>query len=526
MSDKVLQGSRSSGRGVKYQVRAIRNKLETFARYDQWSRFQEQVKMLRDGGNLELLKQVIEYVPSARNTGSSNETFLHFLCGRYIQKIPLSLLETLTECSSHLLTHGSRTPLSIALTNEAAADKIECLVRNDKTRLSLYQWSEEAEREGGRFFRPLAQAVYDGHTFPVFRILVEYAENSPSSIPYESILLYPSFEGICDGSRQRDFYPLVIFVFKTFKGANLSEAGFKEWLPCFTYLLFRTYRDMQRQLGESIDDFESYCDRGLDGECLGDTSAFLSIMHAVIACEHLFYGKLESSRNTLSTFFPFFAMELITKWSKLAKDTGASSLVDPSDGNTLIHHAARSIPSRVWTDDDAGADRILMSILGPLLISLSGDLLVFNDEGKLPLHVALETRKPFAFLRALFYPGTFQICTRDSKRQFALHLLAQYPSSQHNGNHDLQAAIHEVWQQYPEANRIRDGANLLFPFQLAAMRRQESTRSGIDGDDEANAVYSVTAKVREVEQVSTIYTLLRADPQLVQGDKQERFSTV
>mmetsp|Transcript_5394 Transcript_5394/g.8286 ORF Transcript_5394/g.8286 Transcript_5394/m.8286 type:complete len:265 (+) Transcript_5394:1003-1797(+) len=119
-----------------------------------------------------------------------------------------------------------------------------------------------------------------------------------------------------------------------------------------------------------------------------------------------------------------------------------------------------------------------------------------NEEGQLPVHLAIKHKKSWELLKYISSPTTARISMNGS---LPLHMALQQYSNSADYDKDKNV-ITELWNLHPEASSVVDATGL-FPFQLAALASQNHS----DGKSSSS----------NNEMISRIYFLLRSAPQVL-----------
>ncbi|KAL7577537.1 hypothetical protein ACA910_015071 [Epithemia clementina (nom. ined.)] len=477
---------------------------------------------------------------------------------------PIQVLDDVIQaCPPELLSASTPTPLSILLEQQASVAEINCILRHDCNRLqTLATLNERGET-------PLLQAAKHygyGMGEDIVRVLVEY--DAPN---YGSLLI---------ACKKRNCVPLYYM-------ANRELANVHWW--DLQFILFQTHWALDMKNGRyektattdstkrdgalheqevetagnrSDNNYEQTNPLHMLSDACKDPGGQSPSVHrrfqffsSTIACAHLLREKNASQ-----------LLRFLLHQQATTTDHNLLLAVD-GNGDTLLHHMARAEnlflvpmihlpPSNDDTCSFAGnkkeeqekSDCFVDEPVGLLeyMVTLAPQcLLAYNAEGRLPLHVALESRKPFEFLHHLLVaaPQSLQLPTRHpapqhSEGQVALHLaILQYP----NLDGTLAAEVQEIWKLYPEAASLWDPVNALYPFQLAALTNKGLLPSLQETDTHATANktskkllpskkvskrleadpmsffrQSETSKLLADDGLSSIYFFLRACPEVIQ----------
>lgn len=463
----------------KYNVRAIRKELDGYIRSFAW----KQLRGRLQGLDLELRRAVIEERPTnhglarkKRNTSS----LLHALCDcvHATPPVPVDLLELVLEACPGLLTSSTgKSPLAIALDRQASPGLLECLLLYDTSRHSLYRTDNKTGDT------PLLQAIKQEANDDVIFLLVQYDTSKES-------LLIPS--------KKRDRVPLF---YEANHQLSFVHLGPEEIPGELEYILLQTHQALKIRRGEitpsafvaplggNLDDLfgdlgisddmgDENCDSWIEDinheEVAGQSEEeyFVRLLHAVLACAHFLGNK-----NSVS-LVGFL----------LSRISNISAAID-NEGNAVLHHFCQA--------EHCFAQSTLMegrSILDTILQRHLKASEIPNLRGDLPLHLALQTEKPWReVVQTLVeaWPEAVS-CTNAVNGRLSLHLaILHYPSQS--------KMIRNVWNFFPEAATVQDPVTRLLPFQLAALSdKKHSPKDTLD-------------------QIADIYFLLRASPQVLRS---------
>ena len=524
----------------KYNVRAIRKDLDDCILHAKWKQFQSRFRMI----NQELKKAIIDYQPNSTNNSrkrskkqpssssslsSNGKSLVHALCrcGRFESLPPLEVFEeVIRACPPHILSLKP-TPLSVLLQNgKASIAAVQCLLKCDVNRQQTLSCID------GNGETPLLQAVKKhgstgGMGEDIVRILVQH--DAPR---YESLLV--------ESCHSRCRVPLYYMANHDWWFVE-NPGRLPELLE---YILVRTHRALDIQTGrmqpllegDDLDctDTIHVSDNRNDGSQWQDTSLETRIaetfhlLSSTIACAHLMGNKHTGK---------------IVRY--LLENTDHShdllSFLD-GQGETLLHHIARATnlfqmpmierPSPVndKQDDDVTIGEPV-GLLEYLLTTTPHCLLKYNKSGQLPIHAAIEMRKPWVWLHHLVEaaPNTLELPTqgltppKHGVGRVALHLAINHFSGL-NENSEIEF----IWKRYPEAAGVRDPYERLYPFQLIAnshstkergQKATKSTKTALSKTSQPKAKSDVENETEtenfELVSLSSSFLFLRACPQVL-----------
>lgn len=517
----------------KYNIRAIRNELDGYIRNAAWKKFRTRFLGLDD---VELRRAIVEHRPTGNisNSGGRKKrhstTLLHALCDsvHLTPPVPVDLLECVLEACPHLLSGSPlsfsfRSPLSIALDRQASPAILECLLMHDTTRQSLYLVDSKTGDT------PILQAIKQQANDDVILLLVQYDTSKES-------LLIPS--------KKRHRVPLFYVANQELSFVYL-EGGDEEIPGELEYMLLQTHQALQIKKGElaasespsrngatsgtGISPLEEEFDwEGEYGDCIasmvedrveedgdllfdGDSEHeyCVRLLQAVFGCAH-FLGDKHS-------------LSLVSYL--LSRIPDLSGAIDKR-GNTLLHYLSNA--THVFAQSAMLEGRLMTETI---LRRHEQSAVTANEEGNLPLHVALETKKPWEdVLKPLLdaVPETVSTASTNTGR-LPLHIaIDNYPSRAKE--------IHNLWKLFPEAAAIQDPWTCLFPFQLAALLSSEvptptnhsleqqvvhedpkasTTSTQKNRRKQTLATTSRQPLQRDLDHLSDIFFFLRASPQVL-----------
>lgn len=494
----------------KYNVRAIRNELDSYIRHASWKNFRSRLQ----GLDLELRRAVVEYRPTSNGKGSkkrhSPPTLLHALCGcvHMTPPVPVDILESVLEASPHSLyaTRSAKTPLSIALDRQASPTILECLIHHDINRESLYI----ADNKTGD--TPILQAIKQQANDDVILLLVRHDTTKQS-------LLIPS--------KKRNRVPLFYVANQELSFVDLDEDEIPGELE---YMLLQTHDALKIHMRESVasdvifqsarcddeeclfgsDDNDSY-DSSYEDDQEGDSllpseseeGYFIKLLQAVVACAH-FLGDKHSI--CLISF-------LLTRIPDL-------SLAIDQSGNTILHQLCQS--THVFVESALLQGRLMTETI---IQHHKKSTITRNAQGRLPIHVGLESKKTWDDVLGPMVeaaPETVHMAiTADGRLPLHLAVL---------NYHSRSREIHNLWRLYPEAAAIQDPSMGLFPFQLAALEKEFARpppNTDPQGIEKLSILNSGSRKIhqkavlihpdmqQDLDQLSDIYFFLRSSPQVL-----------
>lgn len=503
----------------KYNVRAIRSELDGYIRHTSWKNFRGRFQ----GLDIELRRAVVEYRPTPNGKGSKKRhstTLLHALCNcvHATPPVPVDLLQLMVEACPHLLySHKtSRTPLAIALEHQAPLAILECLLAHDTARRSLYIPDNKTGDT------PILQAIKQPATDDVIMLLVAYD-------PSKQSLLIPS--------KKRNRVPLFYVASNELSLVHL-EVGYEDEIPPeLEFMLLHTHAALKIQKGEIsefVEDNGASCDDALQAEtavpnnglyddleafyddCQDDDDSLLdaysyseptystNLLRATLACAHFLGDKHAIALvNFLLSSIPDF-----------------SNSLDEQD-NTILHHLCQA--QHVFASSALLDCRIMTETI---IQCHKSSVTTPNAQGNLPLHLALESKKPWdGVLQPLLDAAPETVSSGNTLTgRLPLHVaISSYQSRSKE--------IHNTWQLYPEASAIQDPTTRLFPFQLAAVPKDthrqgqsmllpsnaKERRSPNDNTrisrNHGLAPTGSPPNQQDLDQLSDIFFLLRASPQ-------------
>ena len=397
----------------KYEVRARREKLDNIVRSRSWSAFVDYFKTIEEGL---LEKVVLRYGAS----GTGHRTLLHDLCSIGLSRPPPEVVILLARVCPKALDPApkSSSALHLALKNLPALEVVTAMVElvGDKQKLLM-----SLDRDGRT---PLDLAVSRECHEDIITFLVDQDEGG-------STLLNNWAE-----SRT----PLR-FISNTLEFMDWGEVT--EIDALFKFVLIETYRAKIRKLFVSHDEEnEEVC-----------------LLQAFILCQHQLGSRKKSSyilahiiRNGL----------FVPRWMGIT-------------GNTTLHHVCFSETKHYChllklgiRSSDYGLDSEDGDLVQFLLKSDPEACSIKNRESDLPLHCALNSGKHMSHIEALLNACPESIRIKGGSGDCALHLaiISQRDTSD----------IKRIWALYPEASSVMSASSHLFPFQLAAVRKQDETK--------------------------------------------------
>jgi len=158
----------------KYNIRAIRNDLDSLIQSGSWNKFRLQFNAVSK--NVELVKAVVEYRSKkkgdrSRTTSSYNDgTLLHSICQRYSNP-PVDVIESIVSVVPQTVQmQDSRgcAPLHVTLGSHSSSSSIqlvECLLKHDVTTQTLTMTNHDGDT-------PLLLAARKNPTLDILEMLV------------------------------------------------------------------------------------------------------------------------------------------------------------------------------------------------------------------------------------------------------------------------------------------------------------------------------------------------------------------
>ncbi len=487
----------------KYNIRAVRHELDNCIRFQHWNKFRARFESL----NPDLQMAVV--IASSKRASTS---LLHNLCGR--KHVPVEVFQCVLPACPESLFVTSPTPLSWLL-NQTYPNRtiVERFLQLDTSKESLYK----AHYRGRT---PLLQAVRHPHAgLDVIRLLVEHNESGRTL-----------WTGSIRHPHRGPLYYLVQEEWKQALTDRLSEE--------LEYLLLETHLALERREATYPTETQEEAVASAVKEKASKEQHTLQLLHAMIACGQ-FMG--ETSAGGLVRFL---IHQLLQEEEK--QDRGMT--IDKHD-NSLLHHVCKATYS--WTKpiaallDQRGNDSSLLDFL----ISCNGQtLLLPNNQGNLPLHVALYVGKGLEFVQKLVQaaPTSVRVPTKDGRLPLHLAISQRKYWYEDKSTEDGPAIVKALFSLYPAAATVRDGLTHLFAFQLMALELSEqnaaaqpprrtslarsqppsskpnsSNREGQDtsSDPLVSASEGLRSHMREesLRQLDLIYCLLRSSPQVIKA---------
>eukprot|EP00980_Cylindrotheca_fusiformis_P013482 scaffold3437_cov113-Cylindrotheca_fusiformis.AAC.49 len=496
----------------KYNVRAIRNDLDSCIRYKSWSKFRRVFQPLDTA-----LQQAVAKEQMRKNKQSSSPSLLYALC-RCISPSscpPLDVFESVVKASPISLKTGNpqkestMTHLAVAVGRQAPPAVVEALLRHDKAAQGLLyhkgRGGDTPILAAVRQMRPIQQE--QRNVLKVVQLLVRHD-------PTRQSLLIPT--------KTKQHVPLyyvasqeipLISEAKTKKAD--AEIDLDEGLE---FLLTQTYQAIEIQKGrlkpqDRWEQEEEHTDIDERGFFLDNRSSLqggseqrkadhvMLLIQATLTCAHLLGPK-----NALK----------LTHY--LIRQMDDMKFTD-SDGHLLLDCACRAAESNAFLEpcfvQHATAERC--NLLQYLISKFPTAPILSNHHEDIPLHVAILHKKNWQFLQHLC-PSSVASSVLQAKsrhQQLALHLsIEQYPSKS--------PEILQLWNLFPEAATIVDGKHRLFAFQLvAAFRNQHHLlRLLPSSSDECNfklpavGEYILPPK-KDLQDLQLIFVMLTAYPQVL-----------
>lgn len=485
----------------KYNIRAIRNELDTYIRYASWKKFRLRLKTLQP----DLAGAVIE------SRGHSKTTTLHLLC-RCCNSVPLDILKAVLQvCSPHLFLQRSPiTPLAMALGHyhhdrQASLTALLDLIQHDTTanKESLYMKDKAGDTPILHVVRQKQNC--DSIDWDVVHLLVQHDNDSKQTllIPSKKKQRVPLWYVVANHQDEDDCSLVEYMLLQTYHALEIQQGR-----KGMDSILFDAMHQHHCKTGTSSSGFFPNESSSSSTSCgLRHQDYMVLFMRAILACAHLLGSK--NTMKICSTFQQGKSGEGFPWQQQQFQD---------SDGNTLLHHACRAVESDIFLEQMPGLGSLRgsgsWSLLRYLIDGYPQALFMSNIHGQLPLHLAIQAQKSWEFLRHMCCPqAILQMKTKE--HQLALHLaLNRYSSTGYFSCREIM----ELWNGYPEAVAIVDGKTGLFAFQLVAavglsvpekhthsatLTKTNSKRK----DEEQQAI--------ERDQLSLIYFFLRACPEVI-----------
>jgi hypothetical protein len=514
----------------KYNIRAIRNDLDSCIRYKSWKKFKSVFQSL----DLNLQQAVVKQ--STRKNGSkeiSSPSLLIalFRCIKPSYQPPLDVFESVLQACPYIFLNNknnSASPLSIAIERHATAALIEVILRYDETKQSLYMKGRSGDTPILAVIRQRRQIQghYQTSSEDFFKLLLKYDKTKQSLLIRSKAKLRVPLYYVA--SQELSF----LSHDEKDDDGDMEDASHTVDLDeGLEFLLLQTFKAILIQRGKMLnttlendkvdeDEDENGFFRDASSTALGISNEFetrkriLLLLHASIACAHLL-----GSKNNLRLL-----LYLITILKR--GNVKYSQLLD-DNGDSLTHHVCRAQESAVFleqslVDNAKGAKVNLLQYLikaSPHVLSLS------NKDGEIPLHLAIQTRKSWDFLQHLCDEEEISIFrAKTNHDQNALHLMiGRYPSNSKE--------IINLWSLYPEAATEMDGKLRLFAFQLLAVTNAKDCKIEDQGvgnpktnrsKDEHDRSSKNRGDEPHYKDVELIYLVLRSSPQVLQQTEYHR----
>ncbi|KAL3926565.1 MAG: hypothetical protein SGBAC_013425 [Bacillariaceae sp.] len=541
----------------KYHIKAIRKQIQECIRYKSWSKFRSIFEHLESD-----LQTAVAKEQTGKNRQKSSPALLCVLL-QHVKKTssipPYDLIELILKACPISTTdttipnfYGNVNPLSIAIDNNAPITVIELILKYDEAKELLYRTKQHPREQRPPILRA-ALHFYHGGTDneQLLRLLVandvtKQSLLAPSEKKKKVALYYVAHDFI-------DELPLEL---EKFEEDSSSDGNRDIWVAeILEFMLLQTQEAIEIQqgsrkrvadqpigkVGRSDDDdrvgffyfsrnvanvSESHLSNEVthqrkdddDDSEHGQNSNIraMKLFRAMVTCAHLV-----GTRKTLDLM-----QHLVSRTHNLTR-------VD-EHGESLLHCIGRA------TDASAFLESCLVNDEGPmkrnlvqhLIAECPNILLQKNNDGDIPLHVAIRNGKTWGFLRHLCLPihAAAVLSTPTKQNQLPLHLAIEYYSL-HNDvepwRYDLtnKHCIILLWQMFPEAAAIMDGRHHLFPFQMVAatgVSINRSTtklgrRSGGLPIVQHNAVSTLSKEPKDpLFDFQVSYDLLRSSPEVLQ----------
>lgn len=500
----------------KYNIQAIRKELDDHIRNGRWKGFRSRFQNL----NHDLAQSVVMLQQKKKHHQRQKPLLCHILCysRRHPNKLPLPIdvLELIIKASPSTLHAINPTPLQIALEHSAPYAVLETLLLYDTTKQSLYI------RDKKHGDTPLLYATKQEFDYGTIKLLIE------SDLQTRQSLL------LC--SKKRNRCPLFYFAKESLSYFRKDDEF--DLPDDLQYMLLQTYiavveqdksnnnhdeaktttsisnsvvknndkdhtgvisEEKEHDSNQPFFNYDYYVDDD-DNDDFIDCSTnehehWTTLLEATIGTAHFLGTK--TTGKLLSFLVPKVLISHSEKciadattttnlWHRICNATEEQSFFEP---NIMISSCLSSVlPSSSEP----------YSLIQVLLHAYPQGPCMPNEEGQLPVHLAIEHKKSWELLKHISSPMTAQISLNGS---LPLHMAIQQYSNGTDYDKDKNV-ITELWKLHPEASSVVDGATGFFPFQLAALASENDS----DGKSSSSS---------DNEIISRIYFLLRSAPQVL-----------
>lgn len=526
----------------KYNIRAIRNELDNHIRYKSWKKFRSVFESL----DLELQTAVAREQTGKNRQSSAPALVCALLEGFKVSLCPpIDLFELIlracpisTKNNSKNNYYGSSNPISIAIDRHAPIRIIKLLLKYDETK-ELLSRPKKQQREKHPPILKVARHLQGNHgsnTEELLRLLVAHDVTKqslliPSPTKQKVALCYVS-------SFQTPFLPQV---------SNDDNRNIIIDETLFEFMLLQTQEAVEIQQGRRKPLVEGLlpkdkADRGDENDEVG----FFAILsaNALSSSDSSFTSSQETEDevdddvilNENSSNNATCAMKLWCAMITCAHLLGTrktchlmGQLVHRTQdlrgvnthGDTLLHHICRSIDVSAFLVacliHNKGCPE-KRNLVQHLIAECPGILLQKNEDGDIPLHLAIRSNQSFDLLHHLCPPthAASVLSKTTQENQLPLHLSIEYQL-----HHPTQDIV-QLWKKYPEAVTIMDGKHHLFPFQLvAAIDSAHSTPRSASSVQEPTKKGKLSSKISKdyFFDLDLSYQLLRGAPEVIQHAK-------
>lgn len=521
-----------------------------------------------DKNKLELCRAIIEGKFKSKHASGLLPSLLHTLCLKFYSKtivsarhkyppVPVDVLEMVAQvCSFTLLVtpYGKRrqTPLALLLEQNPPTFVVERLL----TIMEGRQREEEAEEEN--------VDGNNGSEWKVRRLAALYAEDANSESPLmQSIKRLPDRDDIVEllvefdkSSLQsllcvdaRGMIPLYYLLHRELKHLDSvdeeeidnvtarEQYGLEQELPQnLLFLLLKTQQAIlirqgflepfiaSKQPSEQDSDEIGPNDEGLwehsslDGR--GDTAENAQALQAVLCCAH----RLNNHSDTNKLIW-------ILVQNLMAHDN--LDAVD-KDGNTFVHWICLSVESRLFLSEQrpflplriAGIHGVSEQrpLLPFLIAHIPGVLLRQNNQGKIPLQVAIELLNEWVLIHHLLLASPESSVTPSSAGKLPLHTLIEAQKRTDASRPYSLENLQELCNAFPEAALVADPVSKLLPFQMAAASSDHTISATITSSSTGTKTKGKDGRrsqpptmVDDTAKVSWSFVLLRHAPQILKA---------
>jgi hypothetical protein len=458
--------------------------------------------------------------------------------------------------------HGD-TPLLFAIRRDLGEDVVRLLIRSDPTRRSLLVGSKK--RNCTPLFYVANRELDELYSQYYRNEIDEYVIDLPVDLQY---MLYQTYLAIMDSNNHNnndeddDSSPAAAAAAAagikgggggsstrnntttttttTTSAEELSLNLWKEETDDSNGFFRETIR-RDEDYDDDDDDDESvdYDDQSSVDYSVGEKEHWTTLLEATIATAHLLGTK--STARLLAFLVPKTLAHYRNTIGDEADNNNNNNNNNNNIGMTLLHHVCRAAeeqsflaPSIPAAGSSSSSSSDATSLVETLLeANPRAALSLSNDQGELPLHLALETNKSWELVRHVSSPEVVRV--PNSNGSLPLHTaIVQYRGSGGSNATTTTATtttttteniIMELWKMYPEAGTMVDGATRLFPFQLAAAAAASPTKSATSttsrhrhqrkNNPHRQSCPNNDTATMTLSCVSNSYFLLRSAPQVL-----------